>query len=162
MLTYNIFTTLSIDISKINHLICKKGTITMTVTCTTYYRHTDLNTSNGALTHRYYVRDYLGSVRAVFDLYGNLEQTNDYESAYLIPTTTEQDNIIRTEFIKISKTEDYSINPLAPNHCGTAVQRSLQKAGIKVTSERTIPSNGTSIGKRNKVTPFSQMIFIIQ
>ncbi|MBQ3605436.1 MAG: hypothetical protein II990_04200, partial [Muribaculaceae bacterium] len=78
----------------------------------------------------------------------------DYESAYLIPTTTEQDNIIRTEFIKISKTEDYSINPLAPNHCGTAVQRSLQKAGIKVTSERTIPSNGTSIGKRNKVTPF--------
>ena len=50
----------------------------MTVTCTTYYRHTDLNTSNGALTHRYYVRDYLGSTRAVIDLYGNLEQTNDY------------------------------------------------------------------------------------
>lgn len=40
--------------------------------------HTDLNTTSGALTHRYYVRDYLGSVRAVFDLYGNLEQTNDY------------------------------------------------------------------------------------
>ena len=50
----------------------------MTVTCTTYYHHTDLNTTSGALTHRYYVRDYLGSVRAVFDLYGNLEQTNDY------------------------------------------------------------------------------------
>ena len=30
------------------------------------------------MTHRYYVRDYLGSVRAVFDLYGNLELTNDY------------------------------------------------------------------------------------
>ena len=78
MLTYNILTTLSIDILKINHLICKKRTITMTATCTTYYRHTDLNTTSGALTHRYYVRDYLGSVRAVFDLYGNLEQTNDY------------------------------------------------------------------------------------
>ncbi len=50
----------------------------MTATCTTYYRHTDLNTTSGALTHRYYVRDYLGSVRAVFDLYGNLEQANDY------------------------------------------------------------------------------------
>ena len=50
----------------------------MTVTCTTYYRHTDLNATSGALTHRYYLRDYLGSVRAVFDLYGNLEQTNDY------------------------------------------------------------------------------------
>ena len=133
----------------------------MTTICSSYYQYFGTTTSR-ALTHRYYVRDYLGSVREVFDLYGNLEQTNDYESAYLIPTTTEQDNIIRTEFIKISKTEDYSINPLAPNHCGTAVQRSLQKAGIKVTSERTIPSNGTSIGKRNKVTPFSQMIFIIQ
>ena len=50
----------------------------MTATCTTYYRHTDLNATSGAVTHRYYVRDYLGSVRAVFDLYGNLEQTNDY------------------------------------------------------------------------------------
>ena len=52
----------------------------MTATCTTYYHHTDLNTTSGALTHRYYLRDYLGSVRAVFDLYGNLEQTNDYNN----------------------------------------------------------------------------------
>ena len=49
----------------------------MTPACSTYYRHSDIATS-GALTHRYYVRDYLGSVRAVFDLYGNLEQTTDY------------------------------------------------------------------------------------
>ena len=49
----------------------------MTTACTTYYRHSDIATS-GAATHRYYVQDYLGSVRAVFDLYGNLEQTNDY------------------------------------------------------------------------------------
>ena len=145
----------------------------MTTACSTYYNHHGqpdkiyneegyIALHGDSVSYHFFERDYLGSVRAVFDLYGNLEQTNDYESAYLIPTTTEQDNIIRTEFIKISKTEDYSINPLAPNHCGTAVQRSLQKAGIKVTSERTIPSNGTSIGKRNKVTPFSQMIFIIQ
>ena len=50
----------------------------MTVTCTTYYRHTDLNTSNGALTHRYYVRDYLGSTRAVIDESGNVLQSTAY------------------------------------------------------------------------------------
>ena len=44
--------------------------------CTTYYNYT--YRSDGVKMHRYYVRDYLGSVRAVFDLYGNLEQTNDY------------------------------------------------------------------------------------
>ena len=42
----------------------------------TYYNYT--YRSDGVKMHRYYVRDYLGSVRAVFDLYGNLEQTNDY------------------------------------------------------------------------------------
>lgn len=50
----------------------------MTATSYSYYPCSDIAISNGAVTHRYYVRDYLGSVRAVFDLYGNLEQTNDY------------------------------------------------------------------------------------
>ena len=50
----------------------------MTTTCNTYYHHTDLIATSGAATHRYYVQDYLGSTQAVFDLYGNLEQTNDY------------------------------------------------------------------------------------
>ena len=40
--------------------------------------HTDLNTSNGALTHRYYVRDYLGSTRAVIDESGNVLQSTAY------------------------------------------------------------------------------------
>lgn len=38
----------------------------MTTTCATYYRDSDIATS-GAVTHRYYVRDYLGSTRAVID-----------------------------------------------------------------------------------------------
>ena len=50
----------------------------MTVTCTTYYRHTDLNATSGALTHRYYVRDYLGSTRAVIDEEGNVLQSTAY------------------------------------------------------------------------------------
>ena len=40
--------------------------------------HTDLNTSTGALTHRYYVRDYLGSVCAVIDEDGNVLQSTAY------------------------------------------------------------------------------------
>ena len=50
----------------------------MTATCTTYYRHTDLNATSGALTHRYYVRDYLGSTRAVIDEEGNVLQSTAY------------------------------------------------------------------------------------
>ena len=40
--------------------------------------HTDLNTTSGALTHRYYVRDYLGSTRAVVDEDGNVLQSTAY------------------------------------------------------------------------------------
>ena len=47
----------------------------MTATCTTYYHHTDLNAPSGALPHRYYVRDYLGSTRAVVDEDGNVLQS---------------------------------------------------------------------------------------
>ena len=50
----------------------------MTATCTTYYNHTDLNATSGALTHRYYVRDYLGSTRAVVDDDGNVLQSTAY------------------------------------------------------------------------------------
>ena len=50
----------------------------MTATCTTYYHHTDLNATSGALTHRYYVRDYLGSTRAVIDESGNVLQSTAY------------------------------------------------------------------------------------
>ena len=50
----------------------------MTATCTTYYHHTDLNATSGALTHRYYVRDDLGSTRAVVDEDGNVLQSTAY------------------------------------------------------------------------------------
>ena len=40
--------------------------------------HTDLNTTSGALTHRYYVQDYLGSTRAVVDEDGNVLQSTAY------------------------------------------------------------------------------------
>lgn len=39
----------------------------MTATSYSYYPCSDIAISNGALTHRYYVRDYLGSTRAVID-----------------------------------------------------------------------------------------------
>ena len=78
----------------------------------------------------------------------------NYESAYVIPTTSKQDKIIKEEFVRISTEEEYSINPLNPNHCGTTVQRSLQKAGINIYNEKTIPSNGTFPGKRHRNIPY--------
>ena len=49
----------------------------MTTTCLTYYQHFDID-ATGALTHRYYVRDYPGSVCAVIDEEGNVLQSTAY------------------------------------------------------------------------------------
>ena len=61
----------------------------MTTTCSTYYNHHGqpdkiyneegyIALHGDSVSYHFFERDYLGSVRAVFDLYGNLEQTNDY------------------------------------------------------------------------------------
>jgi hypothetical protein len=59
-----------------------------------------------------------------------------FTEGYVIPTTAEQDNTIRTTFTDISKNEDYSLGLIdgkLPNHCTTVTQRSLTAAGIKTT-----------------------------
>ena len=61
----------------------------------------------------------------------------NYEKAYIIPTNKEQDSAIRNEFQRIASEEDYSLNPFEPNHCGTAVQKSLKAGGISVEEKRT-------------------------
>lgn len=63
-----------------------------------------------------------------------------YVAAFVIPTSEKQDNIIREEFIRISTEECYSLNPLSPNHCTTAVQRSLNKAGIETREDYIVPA----------------------
>ncbi|MBR3830303.1 MAG: hypothetical protein IKJ52_03520 [Muribaculaceae bacterium] len=75
----------------------------MITTCTTYYRHTDLNTSNGALTHRYYVRDYLGSTRAVIDEEGNVLQSTAYYPSG-VPLTP---NSLTPQTIKLHTGKDF-------------------------------------------------------
>ena len=50
----------------------------MMIFCTKHQHNTDLNSTSGALTHRYYVRDYLGSTRAVIDESGNVLQSTAY------------------------------------------------------------------------------------
>ena len=164
MLTYNILTSLSIDILKINHLICKKGTNTMTATCTTYYHHTDLNATSGALTHRYYVRDYLGSVRAVIDEEGNVLQSTAYYPSG-VPLTP---NSLTPQTIKLHTGKDFfdlqgagwydnqaryydcliptfkSIDPLAEkypwlspyNHCANNPLKFVDRDGKEIYIER--------------------------
>ena len=61
----------------------------MTTACSTYYNNHGqpdkiyneegyIALHGDSVSYHFFERDYLGSVRAVFDLYGNLEQTNDY------------------------------------------------------------------------------------
>ena len=75
----------------------------MTATCTTYYQHTDMNATSGALTHRYYVRDYLGSTRAVIDEEGNVLQSTAYYPSG-VPLTP---NSLTPQTIKLHTGKDF-------------------------------------------------------
>ena len=37
---------------------------------------------------------------------------------------------------RIASEEDYSLSPFEPNHCGTAVQKSLEAGGLKVSEKK--------------------------
>ena len=65
--------------------------------------HTDLNASSGALTHRYYVRDYLGSTRAVIDEDGNVLQSTAYYPSGM-PLTP---NSLTPQTIKLHTGKDF-------------------------------------------------------
>lgn len=43
----------------------------------------------------------------------------EYSEGYVIPTSAEQDEIIKDKFINISGNEEYSLNVNEPNHCAT-------------------------------------------
>ena len=82
--------------------------------------------------------------------YNQKKETDDpstanynYNKAYIIPTTKEQDSAIRNEFRRVDSEEEYSLNPFAPNHCGTAVQKSLEAGGVNVNEKKQTLS-GTS------------------
>ena len=65
--------------------------------------HTDLNATSGALTHRYYVRDYLGSTRAVIDESGNVLQSTAYYPSG-VPLTP---NSLTPQTIKLHTSKDF-------------------------------------------------------
>ena len=140
--------------------------------CTTYYNYT--YRSDGVKMHRYYVRDYLGSVRAVFDLYGNLEQTNDYNVTG-IPSSRHLGNAdvhkhTGKEFQGFNGLAWYDNNaryydpilarftthdPLAEkypwlspyNHCANNPMRFVDKDGMRITyTENDIEYTYTNIG----------------
>lgn len=75
------------------------------------------------------------------DKYDRTIANYNYIAAYIIPTTKKQDEIIRKEFVRIGKSESYSLNPLHPNHCATAVQKSLQKAGVNAKYHDVVSYN---------------------
>lgn len=51
-----------------------------------------------------------------------------FPEGYMLPTSVEQDNIIRKTFMGISQNENYD---LFGNNCTTATQRALEAAGIQ-------------------------------
>ena len=74
------------------------------------------------------------SVSSFLDSDYNREQNGyNYDKAFVIKTTSKQAKIVADEFMRVSNTE-YSLNPFSPNHCGTAVQKSLESIGIETRS----------------------------
>ena len=65
--------------------------------------HTDLNATSGAVTHRYYVRDFLGSTRAVIDEDGNVLQSTAYYPSG-VPLTP---NSLTPQTIKLHTGKDF-------------------------------------------------------
>ena len=142
----------------------KQPSIPMTTTCTTYYQHFDFSTS-GALTHRYYVQDYLGSTRAVVDEDGNVLQSTAYYPSG-VPLTP---NSFTPQTIKLHTGKDFfdlqgagwydnqaryydclipsfkSIDPLAEkypwlspyNHCANNPLRFVDRDGMKFNENMT-------------------------
>ena len=68
--------------------------------------------------------------------------TYGFSEGYMIPTSKEQDDIIRDTFISISKNESYDF---FGNNCSTVVQKSLEAAGIITFTQKStrhrIPSS---------------------
>ena len=74
----------------------------MTTICSSYYQYFGTTTS-GALTHRYYVQDYLGSTRAVVDESGNVLQSTAYYPSG-VPLTP---NSLTPQTIKLHTGKDF-------------------------------------------------------
>jgi len=60
--------------------------------------------------------------------------TYGFSEGYMIPTSKEQDDIIRDTFISISKNESYDF---LGNNCSTVVQKSLEAAGIITFTQKS-------------------------
>ena len=75
----------------------------MMIFCTKHQHNTDLNSTSGALTHRYYVQDYLGSTRAVVDEDGNVLQSTAYYPSG-VPLTP---NSLAPQTIKLHTGKDF-------------------------------------------------------
>ncbi|MBQ7854820.1 MAG: hypothetical protein IJ352_07390 [Muribaculaceae bacterium] len=74
----------------------------MTTICSSYYQYFGTTTSR-ALTHRYYVRDYLGSTRAEVDEDGNVLQSTAYFPSG-VPLTP---NSLTPQTIKLHTGKDF-------------------------------------------------------
>ena len=134
------------------------------------WKYYSVNGDNVYFSHRhtggrYY--DNLGaiefnSVQEFLDSdYNNIGSKSDesvagyvFNEAYILPTDEQhyQDLLAEVAFEQASN-QPYSLNPLSPNHCGTAVQKALTKAGFDMDVNVSIlfPSGLSYV---NKIRPY--------
>ena len=88
--------------------------------CTKHQHNTDLNSTSGALTHRYYVRDYLGSTRAVVDEDGNVLQSTAYDPSG-VPLTP-------NSLLKLSNSTQAKISSTCKEQAGMTIKLDIMTA----------------------------------
>lgn len=78
----------------------------------------------------------------------------NYDRAFVIKTTDKEAKKVEETFTDISET-NYSLNPFSPNHCGTAVMKSLESIGIETkTTEFYSIDPMTNIYGIKKTNPY--------
>lgn len=81
-----------------------------------------------------------------------------FSEGYIIPTSKEQDSIIRDTFTSKSKNESYDF---LSNNCSTVVQKSLEAAGIITFTPKSISyriPSGHSLGESSFIVTTSRPV----
>ena len=93
----------------------------------------DSSFSGGGKTNDVHIGPFRSVSSFLDSEYNRVRNGYNYDKAFVIKTTSKEAKIVEDKFTGISKTK-YSLNPLSPNHCGTAVQKSLESIGVETKS----------------------------
>lgn len=121
----------------------------------------DSSFSGGGKTNDVHVGPFRSVSSFLNSDYNRKNNGYNYDKAFVIKTTSKEAKKVENTFNSISKTK-YTLNPFCPNHCGTAVQKSLESIGIETKSTEfyTIDPMTNIYGTKKKDPYFPSLLFL--